>query len=54
VRLDLTIVHADTPTLLANLEADNAAAQIGIYINITSKPEGRLIVGKNYPQIIEI
>jgi aspartate racemase len=35
--LDLTIVHADTPTLLANLAANNAAAQVEIYLKLTAR-----------------
>ena len=34
--LDLTIVHADTPTLLGNLASNNAAAQVAIYMRLTS------------------
>jgi aspartate racemase len=34
--LELTIVHADTPTLLSNL-ARNDAAQIAIYTRLTSR-----------------
>ena len=32
--LDLTIVHADTPTLLGNLASSNAAAQVAIYMRL--------------------
>ncbi len=35
--LDLTIVHADTPTLLGNLTANNGAAQIAIYERLTNR-----------------
>jgi aspartate racemase len=35
--LDLTIVHADTPTLLGNLASNNAAAQIAIYMRLTKR-----------------
>ena len=35
--LDLTIVHADTPTLLGNLASNNAAAQIVIYMRLTKR-----------------
>ena len=35
--LDLTIVHADTPTLLGNLERDDAAAQVAIYRRLTDR-----------------
>lgn len=35
--LDLTIVHADTPTLLAHLGSNNAAAQIAIYRRLTDR-----------------
>jgi aspartate racemase len=37
VPLDLTIVHADTPTLLGNLASNNAAAQIAIYTRLTNR-----------------
>jgi aspartate racemase len=33
--LDLTIVHADTPTLLSNLARNDAAAQTAIYSRLT-------------------
>jgi hypothetical protein len=32
--LELTIVHADTPTLLSNLASNNAAAQVAIYVRL--------------------
>ncbi|WP_306145547.1 aspartate/glutamate racemase family protein [Roseibium sp. MMSF_3412] len=35
--LDLTIAHADAPTLLANLTADNGAAQCEIYLRLTER-----------------
>jgi aspartate racemase len=35
--LDLTIVHADTPTLLDNLASNNAAAQIAIYMRLAKR-----------------
>ena len=35
--LDLTIVHADTPTLLGNLASNNAAAQVAIYMRLTKR-----------------
>jgi aspartate racemase len=35
--LDLTIVHADTPTLLGNLAANDVAAQVGIYMRLTRR-----------------
>jgi aspartate racemase len=35
--LDLTIVHADTPTLLSNLASNNAAAQVAIYMRLTRR-----------------
>ncbi len=35
--LDLTIVHADTATLLHNLETDNTAAQVAIYARLTDR-----------------
>ncbi len=35
--LELTIVHADTPTLLGNLSSNDAAAQIAIYTRLTNR-----------------
>ncbi len=35
--LDLTMVHADTPTLLANLVAGDTAAQVAIYQRLTHR-----------------
>ena len=35
--LDLTIVHADTATLLANLENNDAPAQVAIYARLTDR-----------------
>jgi aspartate racemase len=35
--LELTIVHADTPTLLNHLNANDAAAQTAIYTRLTSR-----------------
>ncbi len=35
--LDLTIVHADTPTLLKNLIADDGAAQVAIFTRLTER-----------------
>src|SRR5215470_9012235 len=35
--LELTIVHADTPTLLSNLASNDAAAQIVIYTRLTNR-----------------
>ena len=35
--LDLTIVHTDTPTLLANLAANDSAAQVAIYTRLTNR-----------------
>ena len=35
--LELTIVHADTPTLLQNLAADDVAAQVAIYERLTER-----------------
>lgn len=35
--LDLTIVHADAPTLLANLAADAADDQVAIYARLTDR-----------------
>jgi aspartate racemase len=37
VPLELTIAHADTPTLLANLAADDKAAQTAIYVRLTER-----------------
>jgi aspartate racemase len=33
----LTIVHADTPTLLGNLASNNAAAQVAIYMRLAKR-----------------
>ena len=35
--LDLTIAHADTPTLLGNLASNNAADQVAIYMRLTRR-----------------
>lgn len=35
--LDLTIVHADTPTLLDNLTRNDVAAQVAIYARLTER-----------------
>ncbi len=35
--LDLTIVHADTPTLLAHLASHDVAAQVAIYMRLTKR-----------------
>jgi aspartate racemase len=35
--LDLTIVHADAPTLLGNLASNDVAAQIAIYMRLTGR-----------------
>jgi aspartate racemase len=35
--LDLTIVHADTPTLLGNLERNDIEAQVAIYSHLTDR-----------------
>jgi aspartate racemase len=35
--LELTIVHADTPTLLSNLVGNDAAAQVAIYTKLTNR-----------------
>jgi aspartate racemase len=35
--LDLTIVHADAPTLLANLARNGVAEQVAIYTNVTRR-----------------
>ncbi len=37
VPLDLTIVHADTPTLLRHLSADDVAGQVAIYLRLTER-----------------
>lgn len=36
-RLELTIVHADAPTLVSNLANNDAAAQTAIYMRLTSR-----------------
>jgi aspartate racemase len=35
--LELTIVHADTPTLLSNLSSNDADAQVAIYTRLTNR-----------------
>ena len=35
--LELTIVHADTPTLLGNLASNDAASQVAIYMKLTNR-----------------
>jgi len=35
--LELTIVHADTPTLLSNLTSNNVDAQVAIYMRLTKR-----------------
>ena len=35
--LEMTIVHADTPTLLRNLETNDIDSQVGIYNRLTAK-----------------
>ena len=35
--LDLTIVHADTPTLLGHLASHDVAAQVAIYMRLTRR-----------------
>src|SRR5205823_331545 len=35
--LELTIVHADTPTLVNNLSRNDAAAQVAIYTGLTNR-----------------
>jgi aspartate racemase len=35
--LELTIVHADTPTLLGNLASNDAATQVAIYVKLTDR-----------------
>src|SRR5262249_56473902 len=37
VPLELTIVHADTPTLLSNLTTNDAAAQVAIFTRLTNR-----------------
>ncbi|MEL6791782.1 MAG: aspartate/glutamate racemase family protein [Pseudomonadota bacterium] len=37
VDMDLTMVHADSPTLLANLQADDKATQSEIYMRLTER-----------------
>jgi aspartate racemase len=37
VPLELTIVHADTPTLLDNLASNDAAAQVAIFMKLTNR-----------------
>jgi aspartate racemase len=37
VDLELTIVHADTPTLLRNLGSNDAASQVAIYMKLTKR-----------------
>jgi aspartate racemase len=37
VPLELTIVHADTPTLLLSLAADDVAGQVAIYMRLTER-----------------
>jgi len=37
VALELTIVHADTPTLLKNLSANDIGAQVAIYARLTNR-----------------
>ncbi len=36
-QLDLTIAHADTPTLLGNLASNNAVEQVAIYMKLTAR-----------------
>ena len=35
--LELTIVHADTPTLLGHLSSHDVAAQVAIYVRLTER-----------------
>jgi len=35
--LELTIVHADTPTLLGNLASNDAATQVAIFMKLTNR-----------------
>src|ERR1700746_3955918 len=35
--LELTIVHADAPTLLGNLASNDATAQVAIYMRLTNR-----------------
>src|ERR1700692_1901495 len=37
VALEMTIVHADAPTLVSNLASNNAAAQTAIYTRLTNR-----------------
>jgi aspartate racemase len=37
VALELTIVHADTPTLLRHLASNDAASQVAIYMKLTNR-----------------
>jgi aspartate racemase len=37
VALELTIVHADTPTLLRHLASNDAASQVAIYVKLTNR-----------------
>ena len=37
--LELTLVHADTPTLLGNLASNNVAAQVAIYSRLAARLE---------------
>ena len=37
VALELTIVHADAPTLLGNLASNDAATQVAIYMKLTNR-----------------
>ena len=37
VALELTIVHADTPTLLRHLASNDAAGQVAIYMKLTNR-----------------
>lgn len=37
IPLELTIVHADTPTLLGNLVSNDAASQVAIYMKLTAR-----------------
>ena len=38
--LELTIVHADAPTLLGNLASDDVASQVAIYMKLTNRLAG--------------
>ena len=49
VTLELTIVHADTPTLLRNLASNDGAAQTAIYDRLTNRLKRPRRRGKDSP-----